>query len=345
VTMRGIGEMEPQNPNNFVHLDPQTDEFGVPRAFVSIQPSAKDLALWATMDKAADDVAKLFANSGTMAILENRHDGLGTTHHETGTLWMGDDANTSVTNADTRFHHVSNAYALGPAISPTIGSPNPMLTGIAMTRRLTRKLVPDLPAATAEAGFVPLFNGFGLNGWTMAGSGGFRVVGGALESFNDTSELGLLWSNRPTPANFVLRCEWRVFSINDNSGVFVRFPDPDSKGYNNSAWVAVHFGFEVQIDELGQPDGGPMHRTGAIYNEPVQTLTLQAANAIGQWNEFEIRAQGQTYTVLLNGTQVTTFTSAEVGRGIASTAKAPAYVGLQSYPGKRAQFRNIRIKG
>src|SRR4051812_23367149 len=37
-------------------------------------------------------------------------DGLGSTHHEAGTLWMGSDAATSVTNSDGRFHHLNNVY-------------------------------------------------------------------------------------------------------------------------------------------------------------------------------------------------------------------------------------------
>lgn len=344
ITMRGIGEMEPRNPNSFVAPDSQADEFGLPRAIVQLVPSAKDNALWDAMDKAADDVAKLFADGGTMTVVENRRDGLGTTHHETGTLWIGTDPNDSVTNADCRFHHVGNAYAVGPALFPTIGSPNPMLTGIAFARRLARKLAPDVQDATAEAGFTPLFNGHGLKGWTLAGSGGFRVVDGSLESFNDSSELGLLWSHVPTPANYTLRLEWRVFRPQDNSGVFLRFPDPDSKGYLNPAWVAVHFGFEVQIDELGQPDGTAIHKTGAIYNEPGQTLSLQAAKPPGQWNEYEIRVQGDSYTVFLNGAQVTQFNNPHAGRGLASTAKVPGYIGLQAYPGQRVQFRNLRIK-
>ena len=40
ITIRGIGEMEPQNPGSFVRLDPEADEYGVQRAFVSITPSA-----------------------------------------------------------------------------------------------------------------------------------------------------------------------------------------------------------------------------------------------------------------------------------------------------------------
>jgi hypothetical protein len=341
ITIRGIGEMEPQNPNSFVRLDAEADEFGAARAFVSLVMNAgKDQAVLTAMKKATQDVAAAFADGGTMAVLEDRTDGLGTTHHETGPLWMGDDPNTSVTDSDGRFHHTANAYAAGPAIFPTIGSPNPMLTGIALVRRLARKLVPDVPAATAEPGFTPVFNGFSIAGWTMAGGGGFNIVDGALESFNGTSELGLLWHQKPAPADFTLRLEWRTFNAADNSGVFVRFPDPDSKGYMNTAWVGVHFGFEVQIDESGPT---PVTRTGAIYAEPTQVRNEVAANPPGAWNEFEIQVQGQHYTVKLNGTLVSDFTNPHAGRGLPSTAKAPSYIGLQSYPGKRVEFRNIRI--
>ncbi len=200
--------------------------------------------------------------------------------------------------------------------------------------------LPDVPAATAEPGFVPLFNGFSLAGWTMAGSGGFAIVDGALESFNGTGELGLLWHQRPAPGDFTLRLEWRAFGPADNSGVFIRFPDPDSKGYVNTAWVGVHFGFEVQIDESGPT---PFTRTGAIYDEPTQVRTEIAANPPGVWNEFEIQAQGQHYTVKLNGVLVSDFNNPHVGRGLATTPTAPSYIGLQSYPGTRVQFRNIRV--
>ena len=55
-------------------------------------------------------------------------------------------------------------------------------------------------------------------------------------------------------------------ATDDNSGVFVAFPAPEQQGYDNTADVGVHLGFEMQIDELGRPDGAPSHRTGAIYS-------------------------------------------------------------------------------
>jgi hypothetical protein len=65
----------------------------------------------------------------------------------------------------------------------------------------------------------------------------------------------------------VLRLEWMMTAPDDNSGVFVAFPDPEQQNYDNTAYVGINFGFEVQIDELARPDNALIHRTGAIYSD------------------------------------------------------------------------------
>jgi choline dehydrogenase-like flavoprotein len=359
ITIRSIGEMQPQNANSFVRLDPEPDEFGVQRAFVQLQATANDNQLWQAMDTAADQAALAFASGGAYEVQTpggfvavaagqpasnvagvQRRDGLGTTHHEAGTLRMGDNPASSVTDPNARFHDVANAYALGPALQPSVGSPNPMLTSIALGRRLANHLVPVAPRV--GEGPRSVFNGQNLDGWEMAGQGSFVVANGVLQAVPG-GDLGLLWSTTPTPADFILRCEWRLAQPNDNSGVFVRFPNPNSKGYNNTAYVAVHFGFEVQIDETGAPDGADRHRTGAVYGEPNQAFNLQPASPPGQWNAYEIHVQGQTYTVRLNGVQVTQFNNPHAGRGVPSKPDAPSFIGLQAHTGA-VVFRNIQLE-
>lgn len=348
VTIRGIGEMQAQNPGSFVRLDPEADEYGVQRAFVAVPDprvpggNPNDLELWDAMDAAADQVAAVLAGGSSFEVLSRQRDGLGTTHHEAGTLRMGTDPATSATNPDCRLHHVENAYVAGPALWPRIGSPNPMLTGVALARRLGDLIAPTPAAPAVEQGFTSLFDGFRLNNWRMAGDGGFLIVDGALEA-NPGGGLGLLWNATPLPADFVLKLEWLRYRDDDNSGVFVRFPDPNSKGYQNTAWVGVNFGFEIQIDETGRPDGAPYHRTGAIYAEPDQQFNLQPSRPAGQWNDYQIQVQGQTYTVFLNGVQVTQFQNPHPDRGLATTPSAPSYFGLQAHTG-RVTFRNIRIQ-
>jgi choline dehydrogenase-like flavoprotein len=373
ITIRGIGEMQSQNPASRVILDPgaqEQDEFGVQRALVSIPnpldpavraanpKSARDFELWNAMDEAAKDVAKAF---GVASPPNPARDGLGTTHHETGTLFMGEETSSSVTLPDGRLRHTSNAYVVGPALLPTIGSPNPMLTGVALVRRLGDKLATPTPF-TPEPGFDVLFNGFDTSSWRMTTirnqppgrdkPGSMRVIDGTLETVAG-NDMGIFWCTKPTPADFILRLQWMRLTEDSNSGVYLRFPDPETKGYNNTAFVADDFGFEVQIDELGAPDGAGIHRTGAIYRKDNrtdhETLTQQPARPVGEWNDYEIRVVGQQYTVLLNGAQVCVFdnTGVYAGRGLPSAPPtAPSFIGLQVYanPGYFMRYRNIRIR-
>jgi hypothetical protein len=268
---------------------------------------------------------------------------------------MGDGgASKCVTDSNCRVNELSNAFVAAPALFPRTGSPNPMLTGVALARRLGDFLAPPPTPFTPTDGLIPLFDGFSLGNWRMSAiqkqpgkddPGHFIVVDGTLESVTGT-DLGLMWCTTPMPPDFVLRLEWLRWEDFDNSGVFIRFPNPESKGYNNSAWVAVDFGFEVQIDETGAPDGQDIHKTGAIYRNDGrhdgETLTLKAARPVGQWNEYEIRVKGQHYTVMLNGSTVCVFDNPYPGRGLPSTTGVPTFIGLQTHTG-RVAFRNIRF--
>ena len=115
------------------------------------------------MDAAAKDVAKAF---GVANPPDPARDGLGTTHHETGPLYMGEVGSDSVTLPDCRVRHVSNAYVSGPSLLPTIGSPNPMLAGVSLARRLGDQLARSAPFQ-AEPGFDVLFDGSDTGNWRM----------------------------------------------------------------------------------------------------------------------------------------------------------------------------------
>ena len=389
IAIRGIGQMaaaDSANPDahpSRVELDSaRVDEYGVRRAFVTLTTQPDDLELWSAMDEAMDQVAKVFAGNQPFEVLfdggarvpataasdlsaispyapkspqkpQNRRDGLGTTHHETGTLWMGDDPARSVTTAEGRFHHTENIYAAGPSLFPTIGSPNPMLTGIAVARRTGDDIV--APSYIPADGFVPLFDGQTLGDWRMStirnqpgrdNPGEFIIRGGVLEARTGT-DLGLLWLDRPTPARYVLRLQWTLTAPDDNSGVFVGFPNPEGEGYDNTAWVGVNLGFEVQIDELARPDGASVHRTGAIYTFKGATDGPLVVRPIGEWNQYEITIDGADLTVALNDTVVNRFhftgDPQSPRRGLAATAQEPRYIGLQTHSG-RVLFRRIEWK-
>ena len=358
IAIRGLGEMEAADFGNIsshpsrVDLDVGKDEYGIRRGTVTLTPTARDNELWAAMDTAMQQVANLFANGQPFETLQNNRDGLGTTHHEAGTLWMGADPARSVTNEDGRFHHTENLYVAGPSLFPSIGSPNPMLTGIALSRRTGDRIMTP-PAFVADGGFTLLFDGTGIGDWRMStirnqpgrdDPGRFLVRRGAFEA-QPGSDIGLLWLNRPTPPRYVLRLQWMMTAADDNSGIFVAFPHPEMEGYDNTAYVGVNFGFEIQIDELARPDNAPIHRTGAIYSFKGPTDGPLAVHPPGEWNDYEITVDGADFTVTLNGQLVNRFHFAgdpqSPRRGLPSTPQEPRFIGLQTHTG-RVLFRRIQ---
>jgi len=360
IAIRGIGEIaaadlnDPTAHPSRVDLGPGTDEYGIRRGVVTLTATQRDNDLWDVMDAAMNQVANIFANGQPMQLIQRNRDGLGTTHHETGTLWMGSDPTKSVTDPDGRFHHTENLYAAGPCLFPSIGSPNPMLTGIAVARRTGDRIIS--PAAfVADAGFEALFDGKTIGDWKMStirnqpgrdNPGNFVVRRGALEA-HPGNDLGMLWLARPAPARYVLRLEWMMTAPDDNSGVFVAFPHPEQQNYDNTAYVGVNFGFEIQIDELARPDNAQIHRTGAIYSFKGPTDGPLIVHPVGEWNGYEITVDGQDFTVALNGQVINHFhftgDPQSPQRGLASTPQQPRFIGLQTHTGQ-VLFRRIQWK-
>ena len=176
-----------------------------------------------------------------------------------------------------------------------------------------------------DSSFTSIFDGKTLDGWKMAGDGRFVIVESDIALQSDKGG-GLLWYAEKEYKNFILKLEWKVSDEGDNSGVFVRFPDPDDKPN-----IAVREGYEVQIDNRA---GNPIHQTGAIYDFAAPSKVV--SKPPGQWNTMEIQTQDQSYTVIINGQKVTEFTGSRMTEG---------YIGLQAHDDKsKVSFRNIMIK-
>jgi hypothetical protein len=165
VTLRGIGEIRgdsasevPNANGSWINLSQyDADEFGVPRAYVQLEIGDVDQQMWSMMDATTIALAQgVAADPANIQYMYDGawqdqpfpldrpfppwHNGLGTTYHEAGTLWMGDDPATSVTDPVGRFHHVENAYACDQSLFPTVGSVNPTLTGLTLARQLAERL-------------------------------------------------------------------------------------------------------------------------------------------------------------------------------------------------------------
>jgi hypothetical protein len=171
-----------------------------------------------------------------------------------------------------------------------------------------------------------------LAGWRIAGSGGFRAVAeGVIESHGGP---GLFWYANQAYDDFVLTVEWRLASRDANSGVFVRCPP-----LVDSVRPAIERGYEVQIDDRGfNPSnltcGSALHTSGAIYQ--LAPAMGRYSRSIGEWNQFEICAQGSAINVTLNG--------ARVSRLQHGTRERRGHIALQCHhEGSTVQFRGLQV--
>jgi hypothetical protein len=146
----------------------------------------------------------------------------------------------------------------------------------------------------AQAGeWHQLFNGKDMSGWEHVGPGRFLVENGMLKT---EGGMGLLWYTGRQFGNTTLRVVFKSTGPNDNSGVYIRFPEK-----TKDAWYPVHNGYEVQIDAAGDD----WHCTGAIYS--LSRATKRAQKPTGEWNTMDIELRGQETIVKLNDEKVNDF--------------------------------------
>jgi hypothetical protein len=170
--------------------------------------------------------------------------------------------------------------------------------------------------------------------WAQAGPGRFVPVG--PDTLASEGGTGLLWYTREELSDFELQVDWRLSSLEDNSGVFLRFPTAEL-ARREPDWKAGH---EVQIDDRGvdhahQRLHSPLHLTGAVYAEsPVRQL---ASRPVGEWNHFHLVARGPELRVTLNGVEVCRHTAPE-------HKPRRGRLGLQNHhEGSRVLFRAPRL--
>ena len=129
-------------------------------AYVHMVTLPEDNELWDEMDDAAFAFAESLAGAANTEYWITHSDGrgewarqrpsrgklnsegeprgprdpLGTTYHESGTLWMGEPPFPSVTDGVGRFRHVGNAFCVDQSVFTRVGSANPVLTGLTLAR-------------------------------------------------------------------------------------------------------------------------------------------------------------------------------------------------------------------
>ncbi len=218
---------------------------------------------------------------------------------------------------------------------------------------MTLLFVLGFPGGESRDKWQQLFDGESLDGWEHVGPGKVYVEEGLMKT---EGGMGLLWYTREKFGNCTLRVVFRTTQPEDNSGIFIRIPEPPK-----DPWQAVHSGNEVQILESWpktyeksdhqKQSGTNWHTTGAIYSmSPARSRPQKAA---GEWNTLDIELRGQATIVFLNGVKVTDF---DPGRDevpprqhnyepIRGPRPDQGFVGIQNHhEPQTVHFREISVK-
>ena len=215
---------------------------------------------------------------------------------------------------------------------------NPLWFRNVFIREIPRDAPPATAAAEASEGFVPLFNGRDLEGWT-GNLDGYPVEDGRIVVHPERSGGNLYTKKEFT--DFVLRFEFKPTPA-ANNGLGIRAPLEGD---------AAYAGMEIQILEDGSPvywDLQPYQYHGSIYGVVPARRGVQ--RPVGEWNSEEVTVKGRRVTVVVNGITVV---DADI-----DTASASGTMDHREHPGLKrpsgaigflghgdvVEFRNIRIR-
>ena len=174
----------------------------------------------------------------------------------------------------------------------------------------------SLTAKEAADGWLLLFDGNSMFGWTSEGDGKWRVENGTLVV--DSGGNGWL-RNHLLLTDYVLKCDFKT-AADGNSGIFLR----------SAATGQPHVtGYELQIYDT-QPQG---FNTGGVVNHVKADTVAKLKD--NQWMSYEVEHIGDRMVVKLDGKKVLDMKDPKSKAG---------HIGLQFNQNKPIVFRNIKVK-
>jgi hypothetical protein len=168
-----------------------------------------------------------------------------------------------------------------------------------------------------------IFNGTDLAGWTVSGAPYWKVADGVIVGESDAAKQGSMLFTEKDWRDAVVEAEVR-FTGEIDSGIVLRKPELQVQiGVSRSLKRDMTGSFYV--DKAGYPEEARAAR-GSELVKP------------GEWNRIRVEAKGDTFTVWLNGEQVSRYV----------TDKFPdaAPIGLQVHKGvaMKVEFRDVRAR-
>ena len=196
----------------------------------------------------------------------------------------------------------------------------------------------DKSALESEpAGWLDLLPDESLKGWTRVPIPPDRALNPNTQWSVDTAQRfvvcegnrGHEWLRYDRElADFIFHVEWRFTKLEGgkgyNSGVFVR---------NSSDGLIWH---QAQV---GGGNGGYLFGDTRVdgLRQRINLRPQMKENRVkeaGEWNTYELRCEGRTITLFVNGGLTSQFTNCEVPKG---------YLGLEA-EGYRIEFRTLKLK-
>ena len=131
------------SPQKFVDLDlDRKDRFGLPLPRIHLQYEENDIAMANNMIQTCEEIIR--TSNGEVHYTPGRatRENLQIDYnHWVGTVRMGKDPKTSVLNADGQSHEIPNLFVGDASVFTTYPEKNPTLTNIALSWRMSEKLV------------------------------------------------------------------------------------------------------------------------------------------------------------------------------------------------------------
>lgn len=167
-----------------------------------------------------------------------------------------------------------------------------------------------------------IFNGKNLKGWVIPENNiWWSANDGILTAKSGPDKKGsILWTKKEYE-DFIVQADFKMGEGTVDSGIFIRSEDQ-----------------QIQIGESGSLK---RDMTASPYipgkGYPVEAEGIKELLKMDDWNTMKVKAEGNEYTVWLNGEEVMNYTSENVPE--------KGQIGLQLHPNREMdiEFRNIMV--